>query len=123
MVNSGNGMTIATGKFEPPVKGTYFFSFTSHVGFAANAVGPRTRIYIYKNGQAVAIAALYEVTTLPATGTYLSPIILQSTLELLPGDNIWMQMDEMSSNGKLLATDYLTTFNGWLLQEEIANSL
>ncbi|KAI9563553.1 hypothetical protein GHT06_011017 [Daphnia sinensis] len=123
IVNIGNGMTPSAGKFEVPVKGTYFFSFTSHVEFAPNSVNPKTRVYIYKNGNAVAISALYEVTTIPATPSYLSPITLQCMLELLPGDTIWMQMDEMTLNGKLLGTDIATIFTGWLLQEEIAIAL
>ena len=53
-----------------------------------------------------------------------SPLTVQSTLNLKKGDQIWLQIDGMSSGAYLYDSDYhYAHFTSFILEEEIVASL
>jgi hypothetical protein len=54
----------------------------------------------------------------------LSPLTLQSTLNLKSGDQLWLEIHWQSIGAYLYYDSYhFTHFTGWMLQEEIVASL
>jgi hypothetical protein len=115
-------MNLATGKFTAPVKGTYYFAFTALAHFPQSSA---TRLYLdiflYLNGNRIGRAQVVESNTV--NGQY-SPLVLHSSLKLNMGDQVWMQIDGISSEVCLMDDASKSThFTGWLLEEEIVASL
>ena len=75
---------------------------------------------MYLNGKSIGIAWADEITPGDQDETY----SLQSTLNLLAGDEIWLEI-RFKSPGVYLNDDrgHFTHFTGWLLYENIAQSL
>ncbi|EFX89078.1 hypothetical protein DAPPUDRAFT_310805 [Daphnia pulex] len=116
-LNVGGAMDLQTGKFTAPRTGKYFFSFTGVINFPASSTsGFASRIILFKND--AAIGKSYCV----GSGTTYETTSLQSTLNLQNGDQIWLIIDDITS-GAFLYGDYHTHFNGFLLEEEIVQSV
>jgi hypothetical protein len=115
-------MNLTTGKFTVPRSGTYFFSFTALASFPPSVPEVFCLAYLYWNGVKIGSGGVEEANT-----AYLqsSPFSVQSTLKLKSGDEIWIQINEMSDETILYndAGDLLTQFTGWMLDEEIVASL
>ncbi|XP_046456157.1 complement C1q tumor necrosis factor-related protein 3-like [Daphnia pulex] len=118
----GKAMNLTTGKFTVPRSGTYFFSFTALASFPPSVPEVFCLAYLYWNGVKTGSGGVEEANT-----AYLqsSPFSVHSTLKLKSGDEIWIQINEMSDETILYndAGDLLTQFTGWMLDEEIVASL
>jgi hypothetical protein len=58
-----------------------------------------------------------------STGNRHERIALQSTVNLKQGDQIWLAIGKKKSPGGYLVGDALTNFKGFLIQEDISQSL
>ena len=108
-------MNSASGKFTAPVAGKYFFSLSGLTDIPASSSRLGLQISLYKNGGVIA----NSYTDAISSGAQRETFSLQSTLDLKIGDQIWLQITEISS-GPWLWGNYYTHFNGFLLQENIS---
>jgi hypothetical protein len=80
-------------------------------------------IGLYLNGNEIGKGYSVEIST----ASQLKPYSLQSTLNLEAGDQVWVEIFKLGDpTGVYLYDDdisHYTHFNGWLLQENISNSL
>ena len=113
MLNVGGAYSATTGRFTAPAGGKYFFSFTGLVKFPGISSLVRTEIGLYKNGAFIGFSESDENFN---SGFQYETISLQSTLELIKGDQIWIGISSISS-GVSLEGNYYTHFNGFLLEQ------
>jgi hypothetical protein len=116
-VNEGNAMDLRSGKFTAPRPGIYFFSFAGHAHLKSSAFYS----HIYLNGNVIASSFVQENK---GPVDQLSPLTLQSTLNLKKGDQVWVQISYSGSESYLFdSSSHLTHFTGFMLEEEIVASL
>jgi hypothetical protein len=79
-------------------------------------------VQLLLNGAAVGLGTTDEANTI---NSQLTPISLHSTLHLNSGDQIWLQIALITPGAYLYDAPNLqgTHFTGWILEEDIANSL
>jgi hypothetical protein len=126
-VNEGNAMDLNSGNFTAPRRGIYFFSFTGVLRCSSSSTSCYFRVGLYLNNFLVSSAVVsYDQ----------SPLSLQSTMNLIKGDQVWVQIEGMTSGAYLydfgtsqyppypwtLYTHY-THFTGFMLEEEIVASI
>ena len=131
-VNEGNAMDLNSGNFTAPRRGIYFFSFTGVVRCSSGSTTScDLRVGLYQNNFLVSSAIVYIMST-----SVQSPLSLQSTMNLIKGDQVWVQIEYMTSGASLydygtsqyppypweLYTHY-THFTGFMLEEEIVASI
>ena len=120
-------MNLTSGVFTAPRPGTYFFAFTGDVRF----LGPSTNILalvveLQLNGQRVGSSRVTESNT---AGNVHSELTMQSTLNLIAGDKISLQITFMTAGGVTYLYDNpnadqrFNHFTGWLLEENLAGLL
>ena len=111
-------MDVSTGKFTAPRTGTYFFSFIGMIGFpTSSSTVNQLIVVLYLNGNDIVRSWNEEANTVVSQE---APIALQSTLNLQKGDQVWLQI-KVISTGVILYE--VSAFTGWLLQENITQSL
>jgi hypothetical protein len=119
-LNVGGAMNLQTGKFTAPRTGKYFFSFLGLSGFdpSLSSTTQYSYIQLFKNGAAIANSYADEI----GAGYKYEAHSLPSTLNLQNGDQIWLQITGMTPGVFLRGGSY-THFNGFLMEEEISQSL
>ena len=116
-INAGNVMDSASGKFTAPRTGIYFFSFTGHADFPALSSPSTLAVSLLLDGGQIARGFVEDANTVKNQS---SQLIVQSTLNLKSGNQVWMEIVALSS-GVSLAHD--THFTGFMLEEEIVPSV
>ncbi len=114
-------MDLQTGIFTAPRPGIYFFSFTGLAYFPASSSRVELAVGLYLNGGQIGLGYVEESNTVAGQ---LSPLTLQSTLNLNSNDQVWVAI-YYAATGTSLFDNYFhyTHFTGWMLEEEIAASL
>lgn len=124
LLNVGGGMNGTSGIFTAPVNGKYFFSLSGIVQMVGSPTSPsepnpRTREFdvdIFKNGIAIGSSLTDEANV----STQFENYSLQSTLDLLNGDQIWLEIRNSSSIGAVYMYNGCH-FTGFMLEQtEIA---
>ncbi|EFX82610.1 C1qdc1 protein [Daphnia pulex] len=120
-VNEGNAMNLTSGIFTAPRPGIYFFSFA---GLARLSSSSKAWFQSYLNLNGNRIGTSFVTQYNDPVDQY-SPLTLQSTLNLKKGDQLWVQIVSSSVSSSYLYdnSDHMTHFTGFLLEEEIFDSL
>ncbi len=114
-------MNLTSGKFTAPRPGIYFFSFTGLARFPASSSRVQLGVSLYLNGGRIGLGWVEESNNV---ANQLSPLTLQSTLNLKKGDQVWVEIWSISSGTNLVDNgNHNTHFTGWMLEEEIVASL
>ncbi len=119
-VNEGNAMDLKSGKFTAPRPGIYFFSFTGLVEFPASSSLSKFTMILYLNGAIIGLGHVEEANTVADQS---SPLTVQSTLKLKKGDQVWMEIWDLSEGVYLFDSgNHYNHFTGFMLEEDIVTS-
>jgi hypothetical protein len=115
-------MDLTSGKFTAPRPGIYFFSFTGTARFESSSF---VDFYssLYLNGNLIGASTVHEYNV-PVW--QLSPLNLQSTLNLKKDDQVWVAFYYYPPGTSSYLVDdnrHFTHFTGFMLEEEIVASL
>jgi hypothetical protein len=119
-VNKGNAMDLTTGIFTAPRPGIYFFSFAGDaLLYSSSGVGFLSSLNL--NGNLIGSTWAFEGN---GPVNQQSPFTLQSTLNLIKGDQVWVTIRNEGYDSFIVdSSDHHTHFTGFMLEEEIVASL
>jgi hypothetical protein len=113
-------MDLTSGKFTAPRPGIYFFSFTGQPDFPVSTAA-FLQVGLYLNGGLIGVGEEEEANTFKWQN---NQVTLQSTLHLNKGDQVWVEIQWISSGAYLKdEDDHHNHFMGFMLKEEIVASL
>lgn len=118
-LNVGGAMNLGSGKFTTPRTGNYFFSFTA-IAFhqATKTDDALMSVSLKVNGNNIGSGK--SSSEKKNYGTY----SIQSTLSLRTGDQVWVAINsDRDKSGLQDDGAHFTHFTGWLLEEDISQSL
>jgi hypothetical protein len=110
-------MDLSSGKFTAPRTGTYFFSSTTLIGFPTSTSMSYLLLGFYLNGVEIGRSWNDEAYTVVSQEV---PVVVQSTVNLQQGDQVWLQIIAISTG---VTIHSVKSFTGWLLQENLSQSL
>lgn len=117
-LNIGGAMNPSTGIFTAPRSGIYSFTFTGLGFYPTSSSQGVLKIALFLNGGEIG----RTVTHSHDDSSYYI-LSLHSTLELKVGDNVWLNIIDVTTGGQLHDNDqHFTHFTGHLLQENVASS-
>ena len=117
ILNVGGAMNLTSGKFTAPRDGFFSFSFTGSAYIPKSSSYVYLHVLMYLNGKVIGKGWADEAGTAYQNETF----SFQSTLEVKKGDEIWLEIDDMSTGASLYGDRY-THFSGSLLEENMASS-
>ena len=109
-------MDLTSGKFTAPRDGTYEFSFNGLAFFSGSSSRLLLDVDMYLNGNLIGSGLADEVNT-----SEYETLSFQSTLSLRKGDQLWLQIVDITT-GTDLVGGANTHFSGLLLDENISHS-
>lgn len=110
-------MNLTSGIFTAPSTGTYFFSLSGTAYISSSTSRLVFTISLYVNENPIAYGYADEMSSEYQYETF----SLQSTLYLIKGDQVWLQISSIGT-GVYLYGGLFTHFNGWLIHEDIFQS-
>ena len=125
--NEGNAMDLTSGIFTAPKTGTFFFLIHRDGVISSNFIIIWSLLYylqigLYLNGGFIGTARTEDTNTYNNQWSPLSS--LQSILNVNSGDQVWLEITDISPGAYLVDSPWDTThFTGFMLQEEIVASI
>ena len=111
-------MNLSTGIFTAPVFGTYFFSFSGIGSMGSTLKDGKLQVSLIRNNNPIGKGEA-QLTQ----GFSSDTLTLQSTIYLQAGDQVWVYINLNEEMQLFDDWGHFTHFTGWLLQEDIVETL
>lgn len=120
-VNIGGSMDLASGKFTAQTKGLYFFSFMGEAWIPPNTQWAQLGVALMLNGNQVGLGHVEGHANWKWQHT---PLVIQATLDMKKGDQVWLQIKLISPSVVLVDSfNQHNHYTGMLLYEDIFPNL